>query len=118
VEGIRYPTVEHAFQAQKTLDLDERVKIGLLKTPAAAKRYGRKVKLRNDWDSIRLDVMANLVYLKFVKHHDLAEMLLATEDEELVEGNDWGDTFWGRVKARGSNHLGRILMDVRRKLKG
>jgi predicted NAD-dependent protein-ADP-ribosyltransferase YbiA (DUF1768 family) len=60
--------------------------------------------------------MYGLVYLKFANHPELLKQLLATGDEELVEGNGWGDRFWGKVDDIGENNLGKILMGVRREL--
>ena len=83
-----------------------------------AKRRGRQVKLRPDWESVRLSVMARVVGAKFMQNPNLAVRLVATGMMPLVEGNIWGDTFWG-VDARtgnGENHLGKILMNVREDL--
>jgi hypothetical protein len=115
--GIIYPTVEHAFQAMKTKNNNERMKISLLKTPGEAKRAGRKVKLREDWEQIKLEAMEYLVRLKFKNYIDLKDRLLATEDAELIEGNWWNDTFWGVCKGRGKNNLGKILMKIRSEIK-
>jgi hypothetical protein len=111
-EGIRYPSTEHAFQAAKTVDQDERRRIAVLPSPRDAKRAGRTVSIRDDWDEIRIDVMLDLVRRKF-RHAYLREMLLATGDHELVEGNDWNDFYWGVCRGRGENNLGKILMRVR-----
>jgi ribA/ribD-fused uncharacterized protein len=92
--GIPYRTVEHAFQAAKTLDLDTRRQIAELPTPAEAKRAGRTVALRPGWDEIRVWVMGELVGEKF-DYPELGCLLLATGDAELIEGNSWGDTFGG-----------------------
>ncbi|MCD7809542.1 MAG: NADAR family protein [Erysipelotrichaceae bacterium] len=115
-EGIIYPTVEHAFQALKTLDNDERLKISLLDTPTEAKRAGRKVTLRSDWEDVKLDIMKELIMIKF---HDpiLKEKLLNTKDAILIEGNTWNDYYWGECKGKGQNHLGKILMEVRDMIK-
>lgn len=110
-EGIAYPSVEHAFQAAKTHDRDERKRIASLPTPRMAKRAGRKVKLRKNWNSIRIGVMRTLLRKKF-QHPELRDKLLATGDAVLIEGNYWGDTFWG-VDGEGENHLGRLLMEIR-----
>lgn len=115
-EGVLYPTVEHAFQAAKTIDTTERESVRLAASPVIAKRLGRQVTLRTDWDSYRLEVMEHLVRDKFTRHTDLGAQLLATENAELIEGNTWRDTFWGVYKGRGQNHLGRILMKVRDEL--
>lgn len=113
LDGIVYPNAETAFQAQKTLDVEERRKFSMLKNPVQAKRLGRKVKLRDDWEEVKLDIMTEVVSQKFLQHPHLIEMLLQTGDEELVEGNKWGDRFWGVCKGKGKNHLGKILMKIR-----
>lgn len=113
LDGIVYPNAETAFQAQKTLDDEERRKFSMLKNPVQAKRLGRKVKLRDDWEEVKLDIMTKIVSQKFLQHPHLIEMLLQTGDEELVEGNKWGDRFWGVCKDKGENHLGKILMKIR-----
>ena len=113
LDGIVYPNAETAFQAQKTLDVEERRKFSMLKNPVQAKRLGRKVKLRDDWKEVKLDIMTEIVSQKFLQHPHLIEMLLQTGDEELVEGNKWGDRFWGVCKGKGENHLGKILMKIR-----
>ena len=101
-EGILYPTVEHAFQAAKTLDPTERQKIANLTTPAKAKAAGRKVKLREGWNEIRTTIMT---------------LLQNTGENTLVEGNTWNDTFWGVCRGKGQNWLGKILMETREQLK-
>lgn len=116
-DGLIYPSVEHAYQASKTFDMGERFKISELPTPGLAKKAGKSVKLREDWDKIKLDVMYNLCFKKFVYNADLRHALLETENEELVEGNYWGDTFWGVCRGEGENHLGKILMEIRESLK-
>ena len=114
--GVVYPTVEHAYQAAKTLDPAERERIRICETPGQAKRLGRRVKLRSDWESIKIDVMATLVREKF-RDPQLAKKLLDTGDCKLIEGNDWGDRIWGMVNGTGKNYLGRILMAIRADLK-
>lgn len=108
LDGIVYPNAETAFQAQKTLDVEERRKFSMLKNPVQAKRLGRKVKLRDDWEEVKLDIMTEIVSQKFLQHPHLIEMLLQTGDEELVEGNKWDV-----CKGKGENHLGKILMKIR-----
>jgi ribA/ribD-fused uncharacterized protein len=117
VDDRDYPTVEHAYQAAKSEQLKDRIKIAWLATPGEAKRQGQLLTLRQDWEKMRLTVMEHLVRQKFYKHKELASKLLATGNEELVEGNTWGDRFWGRVDNNGENHLGRILMKVREELR-
>lgn len=114
--GRCYTSVEHAYQASKTLNQPQRDAIRAAETPGRAKRMGQKVALRPNWDTYKLDVMEMLVGEKFRIAEDLADLLLATGDAELVEGNTWGDTFWGVCGGMGENHLGRILMRVRAEL--
>ncbi len=120
LEGHVYPTVEHAYQAGKTLSLRWRERVRRCPTPKDAKRVGRRVPLRPDWYETRLSLMETLIRQKFNPHlhPDLAQKLRATGDAPLIEGNTWGDRFWGveRRSGRGDNHLGRILMQVRAEL--
>lgn len=112
-KGITYPTVEHAYQAAKTMDKGKRFAISEAKSPAMAKKMGRAIKsLRKNWDRKKILVMEELLRLKFSNYH-MAKMLLSTSYAELIEGNWWGDTFWGVCKDRGKNMLGRLLMETR-----
>ncbi len=111
-----YPTVEHAFQAAKTPLTEERFRIRIAPTPGAAKRLGRTVLLFKNWDEIKQGVMKDLVYQKF-SNDPLLSMLLDTGDAELIEGNTWGDVYWGVYQGMGENNLGKILMQVRKELK-
>lgn len=115
-EGIVYPTVEHYFQAQKTMDKNKRKEIAAAMTPGVAKRMGRHGELRSDWEEIKDDVMYQGLMLKF-SQEPLRQWLLETGDQELIEGNTWGDTYWGMVDGVGRNQLGKTLMRVRAELK-
>lgn len=115
-EGEEYPTTEHAYQAAKTLDVRERQQIQETSDPGRTKKLGRRVTLRPDWEDIKLDIMLDLVRQKF-RDPTLRRALLDTGTQELVEGNWWGDTFWGVCKGKGSNHLGKILMRVRNEIR-
>lgn len=121
LDGERYPTVEHAFQAAKTLDKEQRRTILQAETPAKARRLGRKVALRPDWDQVKFDIMLDLLRQKF-SQPDLRQRLLETGDAELIEGNAWGDRIWGCVLVEGQwvgeNHLGKLLMKVRLEIQG
>lgn len=110
--GELFRTVEHAYQAAKTQVESERKVIQSAKTPGEAKKLGRSVTLRGDWDTIKVDLMRQFVKLKF-ENPLLREMLLATGDADLIEGNYWNDKFWGVCRGHGENWLGRILMEVR-----
>lgn len=110
---VVFPTVEHGFVWHKTTNPWLRRQILEQTTPGRVKRFGRTLELRPDWDDIKLSVMRELVMEKFSQHPELRELLLKTGDQELVEGNHWGDTFWGVCDGVGENHLGLILMEVR-----
>jgi ribA/ribD-fused uncharacterized protein len=116
-EGVTYPTVEHAYQSAKTFDLNERKRIAGLKTPAEAKAEGRKLKLRDDWETAKFVVMEDCVRYKFTHHDELHAKLVATGDALLEEGNTWGDRVWGVYQGQGENRLGKILMKVRDELR-
>lgn len=116
--GMSWATTEHAYQAMKSLDMQYRNRIRLAAGAGRAKRLGRGAKLRDDWENIKIGVMEEIVRRKFQEHPALAQRLLQTGEAELVEGNTWGDTFWGVCRGVGDNHLGKILMKVREELRG
>lgn len=120
-ESVTMPTGEHAFQAAKCHALiDSSQKLEYVRsvescpTPGKAKYAGRSCKIDLDkWEDIKVRCMREVVFQKFLQHPDLRVKLLNTEDSMLVEGNDWGDTYWGRVSGKGYNKLGVILMETR-----
>ena len=120
--GVTYPTIEHYFQAQKTTIPFERVAIANAATPGQAKREGRRITLRKDWERVKDDVMLQGLRLKFAIP-ELAEKLLATGDAELIEGTTWHDNIWGNCSCPqcenipGENRLGKLLMQVREEIK-
>lgn len=107
-EGHLYPSVENAYQAAK-LPPSQRGQFRSC-TAGQAKRLGRQGQIRSDWEQSKLRVMEQLIAQKFVAGSDLAEKLLATGDAEIIEGNTWGDTFWGVCRGKGENNLGKLLM--------
>ena len=117
-EGITYPTNEHFFQAMKTFDIGERQKIANCLTPGQAKRMGRQVALRSDWEEVKEDIMFLGLCLKFADEQ-LADWLVETGDEPLEEGTTWHDNEWGNCSCpkcrniEGKNKLGKLLMKVR-----
>lgn len=115
-QNVLYPTVEHVYQAMKTKDKKRRYEISLLKTPGEAKKAGRSVELRKDWEDVKNKVMLRFVRSKF-EIESLRIKLLETGDSKLIEGNWWGDTYWGICKGVGKNTLGKILMKVREELR-
>lgn len=116
-DGKRYPSVEHAFQAAKTLDPVWRERIRQASTPQEARRLGRKAPLRPDWEQVKVGIMKELLRQKFSYAH-LRQKLYQVPDEELVEINTWHDTFWGvcvcpKCKGQGKNVLGQLLKEVK-----
>lgn len=116
VDGKRFTSVEHAYQASKSLNEETRELIRKAKTPALAKKLGQSVELRKDWDSVKIDLMREYIKKKF-ENPFLRPLLLATEDAELVEGNTWNDFFWGICRGKGKNWLGRLLMKERDRIR-
>lgn len=114
--GITYKNNEAAFQAQKCKSQDEQMRFADL-SPSDAKRLGRRIELRKDWEDIKISIMREIVSAKFDQNPDLAKKLIETGDEYLEEGNDWGDRIWGTVNGKGANNLGRILMEERERQK-
>lgn len=111
-EGIKYHSAEHAYQASKTNNKDIRYSISLIDTPGQAKRAGRRLVLREDWESVKIDVMREILEEKF-SIPELRNKLKNTGKLKLIEGNHWGDTFWGVCNGKGQNNLGKLLMEIR-----
>lgn len=119
--GYMWTTVENAFQAMKLEAPEARAKFVDI-PPGHAKRLGRSVRLRPDWEKIKVDVMRELVRCKFQQNTDLKLRLKMTGDLKLVEGNYWHDNIWGDCNCeacsnkKGRNLLGNILMQVREEI--
>jgi ribA/ribD-fused uncharacterized protein len=120
-EGLVFPTVEHAYQAAKTVDMMERGAIRQAQKAGQAKRMGDHVTKRPNWEAIKERVMEQLLAKKFA-YPALADALLETLPSQLVEGNKYHDRFWGAelVDGRwiGLNRLGDKLMKLRNDLRG
>lgn len=120
-EGLTYESTEAAFQAAKTLDIEEKKQFTRL-TPSGAKKMGRKITLRSDWEQVKDQVMLDILRIKF-NNPELRSMLLSTGDAQLIEGNYWHDNYWGNCvcdKCRdkiGKNTLGKLLMQVREEIR-
>lgn len=114
--GLIYPANEHAYHAAKCVDFADRAKFQLV-TAADSKRLSKNIEIRSDWHDIKFNVMLVLTRFKFRAHATLAKRLLDTGDQLLVEGNTWGDTYWGVCNGIGENNLGKILMQVREELR-
>lgn len=125
-DGLTWPTLEHAYQAAKTDDPDERLAINQAPTPGEAKNLGQKVTLRPGWDNVKDDVMLRLLRIKFGQNRDLRDQLVATGHGVLIEGNTWHDNHFGVCtcgrpackEPPGKNMLGILLMKVRDEING
>lgn len=113
---IIYPTVEHAYQAAKFVNPLDCLKILAKEKPGEAKReaWKMKAKVRRDWDSIKIEVMRELLEQKFAKE-PFKTWLKRTGNRQLIEGNTWNDVFWGVCNGKGENNLGKLLMEIRNK---
>lgn len=111
-EGRHYLNSEAAYQSAKCVDPKNRDKFTIM-NPREAKRAGRHELLRIGWDKLKYGIMYEVCLAKFRQNRDLLEKLMATGDAELIEGNYWGDTYWGKCNGVGQNNLGKILMQIR-----
>lgn len=111
-EGIKYPSNEHFYQAMKFKDYSVKQKIA--EHPARGlKAFVRTLgDIRSDWNSIKDSVMETGLKHKFSLPR-YKELLKSTGSEELVERNNWGDKYWGKVEGFGENKLGKMLMEIR-----
>lgn len=115
-------TSEHLYQWGKP---DNRVYQNLIESagsPQEARALGRRFPARANWDELKLPWMRLVIAMKFTQNDELRKLLLSTGNIELIEGNTWGDTYWGAIQHNGQwigyNHLGKILMDFRAYLFG
>ena len=133
LDGKTWPTVEHFYQFHKSFDADYQIAIRAASTPGHAKRLAASPNLprrhskgswfkkngtlpRPDWDNVKLEVMRRADCAKYEQNSDLARLLIATDNAELVE-DSFSDQFWGiGADGNGPNWAGRILMEVRTEL--
>jgi hypothetical protein len=113
-----FPTAEHLYQACKTKDRQQQLMVMGLSSPAEAKKVGKTLTIREDWDDLKLTYMEKTVQYKFIQNWNLMTKLVETNGHEIVEGNYWHDNFWGvcsceKCGRKGLNHLGKILMNLR-----
>lgn len=111
--GREHPTVEHAYQCSKATTDEDRERIAAAKHPSKAKRFGQRLTPDATWAERKDEVMRRLLVQKFAPGTEFAARLTATSPAELVEGNVWGDTYWGVCNGVGENRLGRMLMEIR-----
>ena len=114
-KGMTFRSVEHAYQAAKGMTISDMELVRDAPTAGAAKRLGRKIQMRPDWEQVKIPLMMNFLRQKFGCLSRKAE-LLSTGNHELIEGNTWGDTFWGVCDGKGENWLGKCLMHIRKEL--
>lgn len=112
-EGLVFDTVENAYQAAKCANREDRARFQSI-SAVQAKRLGRVIEMRSDWDDVKVAVMSNLLQQKFTQPW-FREKLLETGTMEIVEGNGWRDMFWGVCirTGKGKNTLGRLIMSIR-----
>ena len=118
--GVLWMTSEHAYQAAKTQVESERLRIIEAPTPQAAKRLGKSVTMRDDWNEVRVGIMYEIVSEKFYQNPGLKQKLLATGTAVIEEGNTWGDKILGICppgSGIGRNELGKILMKLRNEIR-
>jgi len=115
-QGITWKTTEHAYQAMKAVNTREFLAILNCETPSIAKNLGQLVEMDPLWDKIKLDVMYKTNLAKYSQNSWLKNALIATDGQDLIEGNTWNDTFWGVCNGYGENNLGKILMKIREEL--
>jgi len=116
LDGKTYPTVENAYQAAKSPTTEREIYETC--TAGQAKRKGSRVRLSPNWERIKIDVMRQLLGQKFAPGKTLTRRLIETYPDKLIEGNHWGDIFWGVCNGRGENQLGKLLMEIRYKRMG
>lgn len=116
-----FPSVEHAFQASKTMSVGYQRSVRDAATPQVAKQYGRLSRLRDDWEEVKVRLMEGFLRQKF-SDPELKNKLILTGAHELIEGNTWHDNIWGDCRCskcrsiQGQNMLGKLLMKIRAEL--
>lgn len=116
LDGDSYPSIEHAYQAAKFCVGPDRLPF-LSCTAGQAKRLGRSKPARPEWEYVKVATMRELIAQKYAAGTPLGRRLLSTGDCNIVEGNTWGDVFWGVCGGKGQNLLGVLLMEQRARLR-
>jgi ribA/ribD-fused uncharacterized protein len=117
VDGVPYKSSEYYYAASKAANVEDRELIMNCEHPGQAKKLGAKVKIREDWNLVKDGIMMSALKAKFRQPH-MMQMLLGTNDAELIEGNQWHDKYWGvcycnKCRGAGENKLGKMLMELR-----
>lgn len=121
MHGETYRSTEHAYQAAKAADENRHLFRAAGVTASESKKLGKQYSKYTPevWDAVKVGIMAALLARKFASGTPLtplAQKLLDTGDAVLVEGNYWGDVFWGVCNGKGENWLGKLLMERREQL--
>lgn len=110
-DNVTYPSVENAYQAAKTNNVKDRYEFETC-SAGRSKKLGRLLIIREDWNYVKNDVMYRLLTQKF-RIDELRNKLIETNNSEIIEGNNWNDTYWGVCNGIGSNKLGKMIMQIR-----
>lgn len=118
IRGKKYeiPTAEHWYVMEKTNCDATKIHILNERSPGNVKKFGRMLDVVPNFDETKLEVMRYIVYYKYSSVSPvLKDRLLATGDEIIQEGNNWGDTYWGVClkTGKGENNLGKLIMECR-----
>lgn len=113
-EGLIYPSVENAYQASKCINEKDKISFQTY-TPVEAKRAGKKVQMKEDFNDNRIKIMQELIDIKFINNTNLAQRLTSIT-EPIIEENTWNDTFWGICNGIGENNLGKCLENTKQKI--
>ena len=121
LEGMVWPSIEHYYQAMKFQESapSHYQKICQAKTAKQARRLGRSrfSAIRKDWSDVKRVVMTRAVYTKCKTHEVIRETLLASNERKILENSQY-DYYWGCGRdRRAENTYGKVLMDVRKKLR-
>jgi len=114
-EGIEYGSSEAAYQSAKCDDLYIKSQFKNM-TPLESKSLSKRIPIKKNWDTIKKQIMYDVLVSKFTLTPDLGQKLVETGDKYLEETNYWGDTFWGVCEGKGKNTLGELLMQIRKEL--
>jgi ribA/ribD-fused uncharacterized protein len=116
-KGVEYASTEHAFMSAKSKDPKWKEFCRIEPKPEIVKTESRKIKLISDWETKKVEVMKEVLELKF-NQSPFKEQLIATGNEEIQEGNNWKDLFWGvdLITGQGKNILGKLIMEIRKEL--
>lgn len=119
IDGERWPTTEHYYQAMKFIDKQIQGKIKNMSTAREAFSFAQKNRnlIRKDWHQVNISFMVKAVTAKFTQYQKLKKLLIDTNFRVLVEDAKEKDNFYGAgADYKGENHLGRILMHIRRNI--